>query len=69
MDELKEKLKEAGLDALEAQARLSLEQLKKIGKILVDSTETSMDNVAYSGLLMFEGELLKVIDKINGKVD
>ena len=69
MEDLKEKLKQAGLDALEEQVRLSLEQLKKIGKILVDSTETSMDNVAYNGLLMFEGELLKVIDKINGKVD
>ena len=66
---LKEKLKQAGLEAAEEQTRLALKHIKRLAKILVEDTINPFDNMAYKGILMLEDELLKVIDKIDGKVD
>jgi len=65
--DLKAKLKEAALDSAEAHLLLALEDIKKIGKILVEETSNPFDDMAYNGILMFEKELKKLIDKVDGK--
>ena len=60
MKETKAKLKQAGLDAAEEQTRLAFEHLKKMGKILVEGSDNEFDDVAFNGLLMFEGKFQEV---------
>ena len=66
MSELKTVLKQAGLEAGEDFTQLAVDHVLKMGKLLVESTENSFDDVAYQGLVMFKDELLKAIDKIDG---
>jgi len=65
-EDLKKAVKQAGLEAGEDFTQLALAHILKMGKMLVDSTETEFDNVAYNGLVLFKGELEKLIDKIDG---
>jgi len=63
----KEKLKSVGMNALEEQAKLSLEHLKALAKVLVEDTVNPFDNMGYDALLSFEHKLLEAIDKIDGE--
>ena len=67
-EDLKGKLKQAGLNAAEEHTLLAIKQVKAIGKILVEDTANPFDDVAYQGILMLEAELLKAVDKIDGQV-
>lgn len=62
---LKDKLKEAGLNAAEEYTELSFKQVKLIGKILVEDSSNPYDDMAYKGLLMLEDEFKKLMNKIS----
>jgi len=55
------------MNALEEQAKLSLEHLKALAKVLVDDTANPFDNMGLDALLNFESKLLDAIDKIDGE--
>lgn len=65
--ELKKELKEYGLNMSEKYLMMMLEDVLKMGEMMVKSTENPFDDVAFQGLKMFEGELKKMIDKIDGE--
>ena len=64
---MNEELKKMLLDASEEQLLLMLENLIKIGQKMVSDSANPYDDVAFQGLLMFKGELIKLIDKIDGE--
>lgn len=66
-EELKAKLKQAGLNAAEDFTKLAFDHVKQIGQMLVDDTANPFDDVAFKGLLMLESEVNKLIDKIDGQ--
>jgi len=65
--ETKAKMKQLGLNASEDFTLLAFKHLKEIGQLLVDDTANPFDDMAFKGLLMLEGEINKLIDKIDGQ--
>jgi len=67
MEELKELLKKKGLKIAENHLMLALDEIIEIGQVLVDSTENQFDDMGLNAIKMFKGELVALIDKIDGE--
>ena len=66
-EELKATLKKKGLGMAEDYLKMMLDDVEELGKLLVESTENSFDDMAFQGVLMFKGELVKLIDTLDGE--
>ncbi|NQY01552.1 MAG: hypothetical protein HRT70_10615 [Flavobacteriaceae bacterium] len=66
-EELKATLKKKGLGMAEDYLKMMLDDVDELGKLLVESTENSFDDMAFQGVLMFKGELVKLIDTLDGE--
>lgn len=65
--DLKEQLKKEGLSMAENYLRLMLNDVERLGKIVVDATDNPFDDVGFQALMMFKSTLLEAIDKIDGE--
>jgi len=65
--ELKATLNKKGLGMAEDYLKMMLDDVEELGKLLVESTENSFDDMAFQGVLMFKGELVKLIDTLDGE--
>lgn len=65
--ELKDKLKEKGLNLAESYMLKMVDDVLEIGEMLVADTENQFDDMALAALKMFKGELVKLIDKVDGE--
>lgn len=66
MSELKDQLKQEALSMSEEYLKKMVDDVERLGELLVQSTETPFDDMGLSALKMFKGELLKLIDQIDG---
>lgn len=66
--ELKDQVKGKALNMSEKYLNMMLTDVLELGDILVKSTETPFDDAAMSALKLFEGEVRKLIDKVDGEV-
>lgn len=65
--DLKEQLKKEGLSMAENYLKLMLNDVERLGKIVVDATDNPFDDVGFQALMMFKSTLLEAIDKIDGE--
>jgi len=65
--ELKEKLKEKGLNMSEKYLNMLLDDVLDLGEMLVNDSANPFDDVGFQAIKMFEGELRKLIDKVDGE--
>jgi hypothetical protein len=65
--DLKEQLKVKGLNMSEKYLNMMLTDVLELGDLLVKSTETPFDDAGLNALKLFEGEVRKFIDKVDGE--
>ena len=67
-EEIKETLKEEGLDLAEETVKLTIKAMFKVAPVFAAKTSTPMDDMIVAATApILERELLKVADKIDGK--
>ena len=64
---MKEQLKEFGLNASEKYLNMMLDDVLALGDMLVKDSANPFDDVAFNAVKLFESELRKQIDKLDGE--
>jgi len=67
MSDLKEKLRAEGLNMAENYLKAMVNDVEKLGRLVVEATDNPFDDVGFQALLMFKSTLLDAIDKIDGE--
>jgi len=64
--ELKDKIKDFGLNKSEEYLLKLLDDVVELGELLVADTANPFDDMALNTLKMFKGEVAKLIDRLDG---